>query len=176
MFNLTLQDHLQLTFNEIIQRHNAHAAKALSRARWSRRLRGAEAVLIAAIAMTAAGAAFGKGQPLAIAAASMACVALVILLVDLSFDFNGSARAHAACSAHLWGLRERYRSLLSDLQDGALNVGDARLHRDKLIDELRAIYETTSAIAIEHDVLPPAAAVEEGGTAQRRAPGLEKAG
>ena len=30
MFNLTLHDHLQLTFTEIIQRHNAHAAKAHS--------------------------------------------------------------------------------------------------------------------------------------------------
>lgn len=176
MFNLTLHDHLHLTFNEIIQRHNAHAAKALSRARWSRRLKGAEAVLIAGIGMSATGAAFGRGQVLAIVAASMACVALVILLVDLTFDFDASARAHAACSAHLWGLRERYRSLLSDLQDGAVNVGDARLHRDKLIDELRAIYETTSAIALEHEVMPPAGAVEEAGSAPRRAPGLEKAG
>ena len=176
MFNLTLHDHLQLTFNEIIQRHNAHAAKALSRARWSRRLRGAQAVLIAGVGMAAAGAAFGKGQALAIAAAAMACAALVILLVELTFDFDTSARAHAACSAHLWGLRERYRSLLSDLQSGALNVGDARLHRDKLIDELRAIYETTSAIALEHDVMPPAAAAEEGAGTPRAAAGLEKAG
>ena len=28
MFNLTLHDHLQLTFTDILQRHNAHAAKA----------------------------------------------------------------------------------------------------------------------------------------------------
>jgi hypothetical protein len=27
MFNLTLRDHLQLTFTEIIQRHSAHAPK-----------------------------------------------------------------------------------------------------------------------------------------------------
>ena len=45
MFDLTLHDHLHLTFNEIIQRHDAHAAKAQPRARWSRRLRGGEAVL-----------------------------------------------------------------------------------------------------------------------------------
>jgi hypothetical protein len=56
--------------------------------------------------------------------------------------------------AHLWELRERYRSLLSDLHDGALSVGDARLRRDLLIDELRAIYDTTSVVALEHDVMP----------------------
>jgi hypothetical protein len=158
MFNLTLHDHLHLTFNEIIQRHDAHAAKAHSRARWSRRLRGGEAVLIGGVGMTAAGAALGHGQVLAIVAASMACLALIILLVDLTFDFDASARAHAACSAHLWGLRERYRSLLSDLHEGVLDITDARLRRDKLIDELRAIYETTSMIALEHDFTPPAIA------------------
>ena len=39
----------------------------------------------------------------------MAGVALIVLLVNLTFDFDASARAHAACGAHLWGLRERYR-------------------------------------------------------------------
>ena len=154
MFNLTLRDHLQLTFNEIIERHSAHSEKAHARARWGRCLRGSEAVLIGGVAMAAAGAAYGQGRVLAIAAASLACVALLILLVDLTFDFDASARAHAVCSAHLWDLRERYRSLLSDLHDGALTLADARLRRDRLMDELRAIYETTSVIALEHDVMP----------------------
>lgn len=162
MFNLTLHDHLRLTFNEIIQRHSAHAKKARARAQWSRRLRGSEAVLVAGVSATAAGAAFGYGQPLAIAAASLAGLALIILIVDLTFDFNASARAHAACSTRLWGLRERYRSLLSDLHDGALSLADARLRRDRLMDELRAIYETTSLIAVEEDPAPPTDADQEG--------------
>ena len=93
-------------------------------------------------------------------AASLGCIALVILIVDLTFDFSASARAHAVCSAHLWGLRERYRSLLSDLHEGALSIADARLNRDKLMDELRAIYETTSVIALEHDLTPQSIADE----------------
>ena len=54
-------------------------------------------------------------------------------------------------------MRERYRSLLSDLHDGVLSAADARLRRDKLMDELRAIYDTSSAIAPEE---PPGAAEE----------------
>ena len=160
MFNLTLHDHLHLTFSEIIQRHNVHAAKAQSQARWGRRLRGGEAVLMVGATITALGAAFGHGQGLAIAAASMAGAALLILVVNLTFDFDASARAHAACGAPLWGLRERYRSLLSDLHDGALSAETARVRRDALIDELRAIYETTSAIALEDDHAQPAVADE----------------
>ena len=108
MFNLTLHDHLHLTFNEIIQRHDGHAAKAHSRARWSRRLRGGEAVLIGGVAMTAAGAALGHGPMLAIVAASLACLALIILLVDLTFDFDASgarmrraARIYGACASDI---------------------------------------------------------------------------
>jgi hypothetical protein len=156
MFNLTLHDHLHLTFAEIIQRHNAHAAKAQSHARWSRRLRGGEAVLLVGATITAVGAAFGHGQALAIAAASMAGAALVVLLANLTFDFDASARAHSACGAPLWGLRERYRSLLSDLHDGALSTEAARVRRDNLIEELRAIYETTAAISLEDDHAQPA--------------------
>ena len=163
MFNLTLHDHLQLTFTEIIQRHKAHAAKALARRRWSRRLRGSEALLVGGTAIAAAAAAFGHGQGFAIAAASMAGVALIVLLVNLTFDFDASARAHAACSAQLWGLRERYRSLLSDVHDGALSIADARHRRDKLMEELRAVYENTSQISLEHGLQPPSAAAEEGG-------------
>jgi hypothetical protein len=48
-------------------------------------------------------------------------------------------------------LCERYRSLLSDLHDGALGLDAARLKRDQLIEELRRIYDTTSAIALDGD-------------------------
>ena len=151
MFNLTLRDHLQLTFTEISQRHNVHAAKALTRARWGRRLRGSEAMLVGGAAIASAGAAFGHGQAFAIAAAFMAGLALLVLLISLTFDLDASARAHAASGAQLWGLRERYRSLLSDLHEGALGLDAARLKRDQLIEELRRIHETTSVIALEDD-------------------------
>jgi hypothetical protein len=164
MFNLTLRDHLHLTFTEIIQRHSAHAAKAVTRARWSRRLRGSEAMLVAGAAIASIGAAFSHGQALEIVAACMAGLALLVLLISLTFDLDASARAHAASGAQLWGLRERYRSLLSDLHDGALGLDAARLKRDQLIEELRSIYDTTSVIALEDD-RPKTPDVPAGGVA-----------
>jgi hypothetical protein len=155
MFNLTLQDHLHLTFTEILQRRDAHAAKALTRARWSRRLRAAEAILISGVSIAATGVAFGRGPRFAIAAAVLAAIALIVLVVQLSFELDASARAHADSSAQLWALRERYRTLLSDLHDGALTVAEARARRDKLLDELRAIYDTTPVIALEDTPAAP---------------------
>ena len=160
MFNLTLHDHLNLTFTEITERLTVHTAKAQSHARWGKRLRGVEAVLIAGVCIAAAGAAFGHGQILAIVAASLAGVALLVLLVSLTFDFDASARAHATHVTHLWGVRERYRSLLSDLHDGAVDVGEARLRRDRLMTELRGIYEATPLAALETDLAQPPEAGE----------------
>ena len=145
MFSLTLLDHLRLTFSQVIHRHKAHTQAAQSYARWNRRLRGSEALLIGGVCIAATGAAFGRGQTFAIVAAALAGAALVVLLVHLTFDLETSAHAHADCSAHLWQIRERYRSLLSDLHDGVLDVGEARLRRDKLMGELNAIYEKTPA-------------------------------
>jgi hypothetical protein len=161
MFNLTLRDHLHLTFTEIVQRHAAHGVKARSRAQWGRRLRGAEALLVGGATIAGVGAAFGQGQPLAIAAASMAGAALIVLLVNLTFDFDASARTHASCGARLWGLRERYRSLLSDLHDGALGIDAARLRRDQLIDELRSIYDTASVIVLDDPPISSVSTEEE---------------
>jgi hypothetical protein len=149
MFNLTLLDHLRLTFGQVVQRHKAHTHAAQSYARWNRRLRGTEALLMAGVTIAAAGAAFGHGRILMIVAAALAGVTLTVFLVHLTFDFDTSAHAHAACSAHLWQIRERYRSLLSDLHDGVVDVSEARVRRDKLIEELRAIYEKTPMTHLE---------------------------
>ena len=150
MFNLTLHDHLHLTFTEIAQRRDAHAAKALTRARWSRRLRATEAIFISGVSIAATGVAFGRGPRFAVTAAVLAALALIVLVVQLSFEVDASARAHADSSAQLWALRERYRSLLSDLHDGALTVAEARVRRDKLLDELRAINDITPIMALEN--------------------------
>jgi len=104
---------------------------------------------ISGVSIAATGVAFGRGPRFAIAAAVLAAIALIVLVVQLSFELDASARAHADSSAQLWALRERYRALLSDLHDGALTVAEARARRDKLLDELRAIYDTTPIIALE---------------------------
>jgi conflict system pore-forming effector with SLATT domain len=141
MFQLTLLDHLRLTFGHVVYRQKAHADIARSMARRTRWIRGAEALLMAATVFTAVASAFGKGQAFSIASAILAGAALITLIVHLAFDFDATARAHATCAARLWQVRERYRALLSDLSDGALEVDAGRRMRDALALELHAIYQ-----------------------------------
>ena len=141
MFELTLLDHLRMTFGHIVYRHRAHEQIAYSRARWNRGLRGAEALLMTGVAVTASGAAFGRGYAYAIGSVVLAVLALVTLLLHLTFDLDRSAQAHAACARSLWLLREKYRALLSDLSDGAIDVDTVRRRRDELTMELSGVYE-----------------------------------
>jgi SMODS and SLOG-associating 2TM effector domain family 4 len=141
MVALTLLDHLRLTFGQVVYRHKAHSQIAHVRARRSRWLRAGEALLMTAVAGVSTAAALGQGWAFAIAAAVLAATALVVLLVHLALDVDGSAIVHGACAARLWPMRERYRALLSDLADGAIDLDAARQRRDVLMNELHAIYE-----------------------------------
>ena len=141
MFELTLLDHLRLTFGHVVYRHKIHSQIAHSRIQRGRWLRGAEALLMAGVSFTALGAAFARPDPYSVASALMAIIALAVVLLLLIFDLDGSARAHGMCAARLWQIRERYQALLSDLVDGAINIDKARDRRDRLMEELHAIYE-----------------------------------
>src|SRR5271169_6233135 len=135
---LTLIDHLRLTFGHVVYRHMAHSKLAHARAQWSRRLKAAEALLMTGVVITAAGASAGTssggGRSYAIASFLLAGLSLAVLLVHLTFDLDRSARAHASCATQLWRILERYRAVLSDLADGAIDVDTARIRRDSLMN------------------------------------------
>jgi hypothetical protein len=142
MFELTLFDHLRMTFGHIVHRHRAHEEMAFTRSRWDRVLRAAQVLLMTAVAVAALGAAFGRGYWYGVACAVLAVLALVALLIHLTLDLDRTARAHASCATRLWHIREKYRALLSDLTDGAIGVDAVRRKRDELMIELRDVYES----------------------------------
>jgi hypothetical protein len=141
MFTMTLVDHLRMTFGHVVHRHRAHSHMAQLFGRRSRWLLGGEAVLLTATAFTAIAAAFAQGRIYSIVSAVVACAALLVLLVHLTFDLEQSAKAHGACASRLWLIREQYRAFLSDLADGAIDLDQARHRRDALMVDLRDVYE-----------------------------------
>lgn len=145
MFELTLLDHLRLTFGHVVYRHKIHSQIAHSRARMGRWLRALEATLMASAAGFALASVITASRVYVVVSALAAALALVALLTHLAIDVDASALVHGACAARLWPLRERYRALMSDLADGAIDIEAARMRRDALINELTAIYEHAPA-------------------------------
>ena len=161
MFQLTLLDHLRLTFGHVAQRYSAHLKIAHGRARWSRFLLAGEALSMAGVLFVSLNLAVGRGQVYAIACALLATVALGLLLIRLAFDLEASARANAWCAARLWHIRERYQAVLSDLADGAIDVEAARVRRDTLMNDLIAIYEAPSSNDVAYLGSHPATSASE---------------
>ena len=155
MFQLTLHDHLRLTFDQVVYDHKAHVNIACSRARWSRWLRAAEALLMTGVAFAAFAAAFGRGYANEIVAAVLAGLALATMLLHLTFDLEGNAQVHAECATRLWQIGEQYRALLSDISDRAIELETARCRRDALMYELTGVYG--NAPPADHHAYPPEA-------------------
>ncbi len=151
MFELTLFDHLRMTFGHVANRHKAHLQLAYERARWSRRAQAAEALLVAGVFFTSLNIALGSRREYAIAGAILAALALGLLLIRLTFDFDASARAHGLWASRLWLVRERYQAVLSDLADGAIDIETARVRRDALMSEMAAVYQDASAHGVAQD-------------------------
>src|ERR671923_430322 len=146
MFELSLFDHLRLTFGHIAYRHKAHLQAAQSRVARSRGLRGAEAVLMLGVAFTSVAAAYGRGNWYVVASAVLGSLALLVLLFHIVFDLEGSARAHQTAAARLWQIREQYRAVLSDLHDGAIDPEQARRRRDALTDAMHDFLERAPSV------------------------------
>lgn len=161
MFELTLFDHLRLSFGHVALRHEAHLKTAHARARWSRWLRAAEALLMAGILFTALNVALGRGQAYSLACAVLATVALLLLLIRLVFDVDASARANGSRAARLWHLRERYQALLSDLADGAIDLEGARARRDALMSDLVEVHQDPASYDVAYLRTQPATAAED---------------
>jgi len=141
MFGLSLVDHLRLTFGHVIYSHKAHTEAADKYARWDRSLKTAEALLMVVTAVSAVALTLTLNPALAVLSATAAVTALIIVMVHLALDLERSASAHRVCSARLWHLREQYRAMLADLNDGALTPEAARERRDGLMASLHRIYE-----------------------------------
>jgi hypothetical protein len=145
MLGLTLVDHLRLTFGHVIYTHRAHTELAARCARRSRFLQGAEGLgllvtVIGSMALLTTGE-----LAYSIVTAIAASVAVLALTTRMLLDLDTAANAHRTCGARLWHIREQYRALLADLQDGHFTLDDARERRDALMKTLQGIYERAPA-------------------------------
>jgi hypothetical protein len=149
MFELSLIDHLRLTFGHIVYRQKAHSQIAYSRSIWGRVLRGVEALFMVGVIVTSVAAASGRGHGYVMASAVLAGLSLITLLVHLTFNIDASVRAHASSAARLWQMREQYSAILSDLHDGAIDANAARHRRDALALEMHDFLEHAPAVAAQ---------------------------
>lgn len=140
MFQLSLIDHIRLSFGSLTASYRAHAraAERLAARAWQSKIVVMSLFCLATAATLVALTGFRRAQ---IAAAVLAGLAVLAFAISVSLGFETRAYAHRACAAQLWLLCEKYRALLAEVHDGLIDLPDVTRRRDELMREVQIVYE-----------------------------------
>lgn len=110
------------------------------------RLRWVKVVQLLLSALTTGGlltAILGDPKVSQVATVVSAIVSTILLVLNAymkDVDPGQQAEKHKKTASELWDVRESYLSMLSDLHDGHLDIGNVRSRRDELQTRLVSIY------------------------------------
>jgi hypothetical protein len=140
MFQLSLVDHIRLSFGSVVTSYRSHAraAERLSSRAWQSKV---AVMLLLGLATGASLIALTGARPFQIAAAVLAAITVLVFALATSMSFESRAYAHRACAAQLWLLSEKYRALLAEVHDGLVDLGAVTKRRDELMREVQVVYE-----------------------------------
>jgi hypothetical protein len=140
MFQLSLVDHIRLSFGSVATSYRAHARAAerlTARSRQSRVFM----VFLLAVATGASLFTLTGARTAQYVAISTATLGLLAYTIVLSLDFEPRAAAHRACAARLWLISEKYRCLLAEVHDALIDLPTVTRRRDELTREVQVVYE-----------------------------------
>jgi hypothetical protein len=140
MFQLSVVDHIRLSFATIAGAYESHAAAAGRLARWSWYAKLSLVALLATAAVLGL-LALSRGRGFQIAATAVTIAAFVACAVYVALDLERRIYGHRSSAARFWLLTERYRALLAEVHDEALDGRAIAARRDELMEEARACFE-----------------------------------
>ena len=82
----------------------------------------------------------GDDTLFAVAGSVIATLLFGISAYSKNYNLGEIAERHRQAANELWVVREQYVSLLTDLRCSAISVSDARIERDRLVQELSEIF------------------------------------
>jgi hypothetical protein len=143
MFQITVVDHVRLSFASILAAYEGHAEAAAKLARWSSY---AKRILIAISGITATVAAIGVqgGFRWQVATAILAAVLFGSCATYVALDHQPRMYGHRRSTARLWVICEQYRALLAEMNDDLVDLPSLRDRRNALISEAAAVLEQSA--------------------------------
>ena len=143
MFQITVVDHVRLSFASILAAYEGHADAAAKLARWTSY---AKRVLIALAGITAAIAAIAVkgGYGWQIATAILTAVLFGWCATFVALDHQPRMYGHRRSTARLWVICEKYRALLAEMHDDLVDLPTLRDRRNALVSEAAAVLEQSA--------------------------------
>lgn len=139
MFQLSLVDHIRLSFGGIVSAYDGHtqAAARLSRSSWYAKL---AILLLLGLAAAASIMSAVRGGGYAIAAATLSALAFAAGATFVAVDPETRVYAHRTTAARLWLICEKYRALLTEIHDQLIDVPGIAQRRDALLKEASELF------------------------------------
>ena len=141
MFSLSVVEHLRLNFGLVVQNYTAHARAAERLAAVALK---AKMVILGSFALATFSivlSVFRPAREYQIAAAIIAGVALAIHVVAVVYGIEARVYSHRLLAHRLWLLCERYRCLLTEIQDGLVDDATILHRREFLSEQVHSMYE-----------------------------------
>jgi conflict system pore-forming effector with SLATT domain len=162
MFSLKIVDHVRLESERLAQNYTVHAAAAERIVRAITIFRvGLVVLLTIAASAEVANVIFPRSlSPATAVGAGM--LALAAFAIYGALGLEASLYAHRTFAHRLWLVVERYRSLLSEVNDGMVDGPVLVRRRDELMAEVDAIYQFAFGVNhAAHERLRLAAVTDE---------------
>lgn len=135
-----MEAQLRECFGRVVYSHKTHEKKADQLLAQLARVKLWQIVLSAIATCGCVATVFGAGEVSASLAALVSAGLLGLTLYAKDHDLGKLAQRHRQTGSELWGLREGYLSLITDLRIGNQTMEQLQSRRDRLAEELQAIY------------------------------------
>ena len=137
---IVLEGQLRECYGRVVYSHKTHEKCADILLWWHSRFKWAQIILSAITTAGLISVVFGDNELGAVVSAIASVLLLALHAYTKDFDFAALAQKHRRAASDLWLIRERYLSLLTDLRTEGQDVERVRAERDKLLEELHAVY------------------------------------
>ena len=135
-----LEGQLRECFGRLVYSHKTHEKTADILLRKLARIKLSQIVLSAITTGGCVAVVFNVGKVGAVLSALVSTLLLGLTLYTKDHDLGELAQKHRRAGSDLWGIREKYLSLITDLRIGKQPIEQLQSRRDSLVDELQAIY------------------------------------
>jgi conflict system pore-forming effector with SLATT domain len=141
MFSLSVVEHLRLNFGVVVQNYTAHARAGDRLAATALKAKMAMLALLALATGSIVLSLFRPGREYQIAAGVIAGAAFAVHAMMVAYGVDARVHSHRSLAHRLWLMCERYRELLTEIQDGLVDDATILHRREILSEQLHAIYE-----------------------------------
>lgn len=139
MFQLSLVDHIRLSFGSIVGAYEGHTEAAARLARWAWYAKGG-ILFVLGLSAAASIASVMRGAPYTLVSAALSAIAFAAGAVFVAIDPETRVYGHRATAARLWLVCEKYRALLTEIHDELIDLPGIAQRRDTLLKEVSELF------------------------------------